>query len=78
MLICTEGSKKEIGFWKIILVNCSFHGIKIIELALLIQFGNHGNKHNCIKKTVLILIKKVVIKYSFFLNYLKQLCFPWQ
>ena len=44
-----EGSKRISGLWKIISDNCGFHGKRKIESAKIIEFGNHGNKHNCIK-----------------------------
>ena len=55
-----EDSKKNISFWKIIRDNCGFHGIS----ALILEFGNHGNKQNCIKIVfdANIVIKKVIIK----------------
>ena len=44
-----EGSKRNSGLWKIISENCGFHGKKPIESGEIIEFGNYGNKQDCIK-----------------------------
>ena len=44
MVTTKTDSDKKISFWKIIQDNGGFHGIS----ALILEFGNHGNKQNCI------------------------------